>query len=118
MKLVNDEDVETMVALYCQNQNGHTESIQLFAELADVESTEDFTPLSKEHGVQDPCTEVLRVSIDRWSFVHGFDINLNAPPVFGNLNLSPHLQIHPMVIEAKADGEDGYDNNGPSDHDV
>ncbi|PPD96172.1 hypothetical protein GOBAR_DD06806 [Gossypium barbadense] len=103
MKLVNNENIETMVTLYCRNQNGHTELIQLFDELADVESTEDFTPLSKEHGVQDPCTEVSRVSVDRWSSIHEFDINLNAPPMFENLNLGPRLQIHPVVIEIDAD---------------
>ncbi|KAK5825686.1 hypothetical protein PVK06_020544 [Gossypium arboreum] len=35
-----------------------------------------------------------------------------------NLNLSPHLQIHSMVIEIDGEGDDGYDDNGSSDHEV
>ncbi|PPD84090.1 hypothetical protein GOBAR_DD18976 [Gossypium barbadense] len=107
-----------MVALYCWNQNGHTESIQLFAESVDVELVEDFTPLSEEHGVQDPCTEVLRASVDRRSTVRRFDIDLNALPTSENLNTSPHLQIHLVMIKTDTDGEDGCDNNSPSNHKV
>ncbi|PPD85670.1 hypothetical protein GOBAR_DD17393 [Gossypium barbadense] len=57
IELVDDEDVETMVALYSQNKSGHIELTQLFAELADVELTEDFTALSEEYGVQHPYGE-------------------------------------------------------------
>ncbi|PPD95923.1 hypothetical protein GOBAR_DD07041 [Gossypium barbadense] len=55
MELVNDEDVKTMIALYCWNLSCQTDLIHLFAELADMELAEDFTPLSEEHEVQDPC---------------------------------------------------------------
>ncbi|KAH1114942.1 hypothetical protein J1N35_008320 [Gossypium stocksii] len=65
MENVDDEDVETVVALYCRNRSGHTEPIQLFNELADAKLAEDFTPLSEEHEVQDPCTEVSRAFVDR-----------------------------------------------------
>ncbi|KAK5794608.1 hypothetical protein PVK06_035847 [Gossypium arboreum] len=52
MELVDDEDVETMVTLYCHsNQNA---PIHLFAELAIVESTEDPTPLGEEARPQEP----------------------------------------------------------------
>ncbi|PPR90025.1 hypothetical protein GOBAR_AA30657 [Gossypium barbadense] len=93
MELVDNEDVETMVALYCQNQSGHTELIQLFVKLADVEPAKDFTPLSEQHGVQDMCTELPK-----------------AP--------GPCLQIHLVMIEIDANSEDEYDNNGPSDCEV
>ncbi|PPR96351.1 hypothetical protein GOBAR_AA24316 [Gossypium barbadense] len=43
MQLVEDDDVETMIALYCSL--GNVEPIELFAELADVEPGEDFTDL-------------------------------------------------------------------------
>ncbi|KAH1129679.1 hypothetical protein J1N35_001057 [Gossypium stocksii] len=45
MKLVDDKDVETMIALFCGNRNNQNAPIQLFAELIGVESTEDPTPL-------------------------------------------------------------------------
>ncbi|KAH1114318.1 hypothetical protein J1N35_007696 [Gossypium stocksii] len=96
-----------MVALYCWNQSGHTESIQLFAKLVDIELVEDFTPL-----------RVPRASVDRQSTVHRFNIDLNALTTSKNLNTSPHLQIHLVMIETDADGEDGCDNNGPSNHNV
>ncbi|PPE00214.1 hypothetical protein GOBAR_DD02790 [Gossypium barbadense] len=105
-----------MVTFYYRNQSGYTKSIQLFAELANVESVEDFIPLSEEHGVQDPCTEVSRASVDRQSTIHNIDFN--APPAYENLDSSHCLQIHVMVIETHADSDNGYDNNSPSDHEV
>ncbi|KAH1098410.1 hypothetical protein J1N35_015331 [Gossypium stocksii] len=96
--------------------SGHTEPIQLFTELTDVEPNKDFTPLSEKNRVQDLCTEVSRESIDRRSSIRGFKIDLNTPPASENLNPSPRLQIHLELIETDADGEDGYDNHGPFDH--
>ncbi|KAH1073548.1 hypothetical protein J1N35_025876 [Gossypium stocksii] len=90
----------------------------LFAELADVELDEDFTPLGEEHRVQDPCTVVPRAYVDKRSTICGIDIDLNALPASENLNLSPHLQIHSVVIETNVDGDDGYDNNGLSNDKV
>ncbi|PPS17231.1 hypothetical protein GOBAR_AA03345 [Gossypium barbadense] len=107
-----------MVALYFQNRSGHTEPIQSFTELANVEPTKDFTLLSKEHGVQDLCTDVSKASMDRRSSIRGFNIDLNTPPTSENLNPSPCLQIHPELIETDADVKDGYDNHGPFDHEV
>ncbi|KAH1121818.1 hypothetical protein J1N35_004978 [Gossypium stocksii] len=78
----------------------------------------DFTPLSKEHEVQDPCIVVLRVFVDSRSTIYGIDINLNAPPAFKNLKPNPHSQIHLVVIKTDADGGDGYDNNDPFGHEV
>ncbi|PPD70904.1 hypothetical protein GOBAR_DD32213 [Gossypium barbadense] len=45
VELVDDDDLETMVALYRGNWSNQNASIQLFAELADVEPTENLTPL-------------------------------------------------------------------------
>ncbi|PPR93499.1 hypothetical protein GOBAR_AA27173 [Gossypium barbadense] len=83
-----------------------------------MEPIEDFIPLSKEDGVQHPCTEVLRVSVDRQSIVDEFDIDLNALLSSKNFKLGPCFQIHPVLIETNVDGDDGYDNNGPFDHEV
>ncbi|KAK5811240.1 hypothetical protein PVK06_026564 [Gossypium arboreum] len=103
MELEDDEDVETIVVPYCWYWSHQTDLIQLFAELADVQPAKDSTPL---------------VYIDRQSTVRGIDIDLNAPPTSENLNLGPRLQIHPVVIETNADGDDVYDNNGSSNHNV
>ncbi|KAK5786467.1 hypothetical protein PVK06_041104 [Gossypium arboreum] len=89
MELVDDEDVETMVALCYE-----------------------------ECGVQDPCIVIPIAYVDRQSIVCSIDIDLNTPPVPKNLNSSPRLQIHPVVIETHANDDDGYDNNGSSDHEV
>ncbi|KAK5836246.1 hypothetical protein PVK06_012020 [Gossypium arboreum] len=75
IELVDDDDVDTMVTLYCCDRSW------------------------------------------RWT-VCGIDIDLNAPPAYDNLNLGPRLQIHLVVIEADADGDDVYDNNGSSYHEV
>ncbi|PPR98735.1 hypothetical protein GOBAR_AA21931 [Gossypium barbadense] len=78
-----------MVALYYGNRSQENAPVQLFAKLVDVELSEDPTPLGEEHGVQDPFT-----------------------------NLSPYLQIHSMVFETDADGDDGYYNIDPFDHEI
>ncbi|PPR94198.1 hypothetical protein GOBAR_AA26469 [Gossypium barbadense] len=43
MELVDDEDVETMIALYCGNENDKNAPIHLFAELAGMEQNEYLT---------------------------------------------------------------------------
>ncbi|KAK5811673.1 hypothetical protein PVK06_027028 [Gossypium arboreum] len=63
MELVDDDDVETMVTLYCQDQSCQTYLIQLFTMLVYVEPAE-------------------------------------------------------VVIDTDADGDDVYDKNGSSNHEV
>ncbi|KAH1047208.1 hypothetical protein J1N35_037992 [Gossypium stocksii] len=118
MKLVVDEDVEIMLALYFENQSDQIASIQLFIELADLESAKDYIPLGKEHGVQDLCTVVSMAYVDSRSIVHGINIDLNAAFASKNLNSGPRLQIHLMVLNIDADSDYGYDNNNPSNHKV
>ncbi|KAH1082674.1 hypothetical protein J1N35_022435 [Gossypium stocksii] len=103
MELVDDEDAETMAALCCRTESVNIELIQLFAELVNVKPVEDITLLSEQYGVQGLCMEVLRVFFDRQSSTRGFNIDFNAPPTSENLN---------------PDGENGYDNNVRSDHEV
>ncbi|PPS07353.1 hypothetical protein GOBAR_AA13303 [Gossypium barbadense] len=113
MELLDNDDVETMAALYCLPERVNTESIQLFVELANVEPVENVTQLSQQYGVENPHIEVPRASVNRRSFVCGFDINLN---VGCSDQYSSRLQIYPVVIETNALGEDGCNNDGFSDH--
>ncbi|KAK5793275.1 hypothetical protein PVK06_034417 [Gossypium arboreum] len=73
IELVDNENVETIVALYCGNRSDQKSPIQLFFELARVEPTEDLTPLGEEHGAQeqymvapisDPCNHEVNSDID------------------------------------------------------
>ncbi|KAK5775794.1 hypothetical protein PVK06_043736 [Gossypium arboreum] len=61
MELVDDDDVETMVALYCLPAS--IEPIELFAELANVEPVQNVTPLNQQCGVEDLYTNVPKASI-------------------------------------------------------
>ncbi|PPD77020.1 hypothetical protein GOBAR_DD26048 [Gossypium barbadense] len=78
MELVDDEDVETMVSLYCGTQSNKNAPIQLFVELAGVEATEDPTPLSEKDGVEAPCMVVPVSYVDSQSTIHEINIDLNA----------------------------------------
>ncbi|PPS16090.1 hypothetical protein GOBAR_AA04468 [Gossypium barbadense] len=100
MELVNDEDVETMIAIYCRNRSNQNTSIQLFTELAGVEPTEDLTALGKEHGAQEPCKVAPILYVDSGSTIRGIDINRN---VATNIDVV---------------GDDGYDSSNPCDHEV
>ncbi|XP_017647920.1 uncharacterized protein LOC108488126 [Gossypium arboreum] len=98
MELVDDEDMETMVALYCHsNQNA---PIHLFAELAVVESTEDPTPLGEEDRPQEPCMVVPISYVGSQSTTHRIDIDLNATP------------------EIDVGDDDVYRSSDPSDYEV
>ncbi|PPS07539.1 hypothetical protein GOBAR_AA13101 [Gossypium barbadense] len=100
MELVDDEDVETMIVVYCGNQSDQNAPIQLFAELASVEPTEDLTTLDEEHGAQERCMVAPISYVDSESTVRGIDIDLNVAP----------------DIDVVAN--DGYDSSDPSDHKV
>ncbi|PPE02875.1 hypothetical protein GOBAR_DD00082 [Gossypium barbadense] len=107
MELVNDEDVETMVALYCRTRSNQNALIQLFAELAGVEPIKDPTPLGEEDGAQEPC---MVVSISSDHFDHEVDSDPDVDEVLddnddegvnedGNVNMSSvGSQIHRIVI--------------------
>ncbi|KAK5802662.1 hypothetical protein PVK06_030275 [Gossypium arboreum] len=97
MELVDDEDVEIMLMW---------------------SPAENLTPFGEEHEVQDLCIVVPRAFVDRRLTIRRIHINPNAPPSSENLNPGPHLQIHLVVIETDVDGDDGYDNNDPSNHEV
>ncbi|PPR87657.1 hypothetical protein GOBAR_AA33034 [Gossypium barbadense] len=100
MEVVDDEDVETMVALYCGTRSNQNAPIQLFAELAGIEATEDPTSLGEEDRAQEPCMVVPISYVDSQSTIHGIDIDLNATP------------------ETDVVGDDVYHSSDPSDHEV
>ncbi|PPD95937.1 hypothetical protein GOBAR_DD07055 [Gossypium barbadense] len=100
MELVDDEDVETMVALYCGTQSNKNAPIQLFTELADVEATEDPTPLGEEDGIEAPCMVVPVSYVDSQATIHGINIDLNA------------------ATETDVVGDDVYYSSDPVDYEV
>ncbi|PPS11757.1 hypothetical protein GOBAR_AA08902 [Gossypium barbadense] len=55
MELVDDEDVEKMIDLYCGNGSDKNALIHLFAELAGMEQNNDLNAYDEEHGAQEPC---------------------------------------------------------------
>ncbi|KAH1065679.1 hypothetical protein J1N35_030666 [Gossypium stocksii] len=111
MELVDDKDVETMVALYCHsNQNA---PIYLFAELAVVESTEDPTPLGEEDGPQEPCMVVPISYVGSQSTTYRIDIDLNATletDVCVDIDSDPDVEDVPDDIDDEGVNEDGNIN--------
>ncbi|KAH1106750.1 hypothetical protein J1N35_010518 [Gossypium stocksii] len=93
IELVDDEDMETMIALYCGNGSDKNAPIHLFAELAGMEENEDFTAYGEEHRAQEPCMVAPISYIDSESTIRGIDIDLNITP---DMNVV---------------GDDGYDNS-------
>ncbi|PPD69586.1 hypothetical protein GOBAR_DD33527 [Gossypium barbadense] len=100
MELVDDEDVEAMIVLYCGNRSDQNAPIQFFAELAGVEPTEDLIASGEEHGVEEPCMVAPILYVDSESTIRGIDIDLNVAP------------------DIDVVGDDGYDSSDPYDQKV
>ncbi|PPD87902.1 hypothetical protein GOBAR_DD15174 [Gossypium barbadense] len=100
MELVDDEDVETMMALYCGNRSDQNVPIQLFAKLAGVEPIEDLTALGEQHGTQELCMAASKSYVDSQSTIRRINIDLNVAP----------------DIDLVCDN--GYDSSDPCDHKV
>ncbi|KAH1129201.1 hypothetical protein J1N35_000579 [Gossypium stocksii] len=100
IKIVDDENLDTMVSFYCGNRSNQNAPIQLFTELTGVEPTEDLTLLGEEHGAQEPCMVVLISYVDSQLIVRRVDIDLKVAP-------------NTDVV-----GDDGYDSSDPCDHEV
>ncbi|KAH1113919.1 hypothetical protein J1N35_007297 [Gossypium stocksii] len=100
MELVDDEDVETMIALYCGNGSDKNAIIHLFAELAGMEQNEDINAYSEEHGAQEPCMVTPISYVDSESTIREININLN---------ITPDIDVV---------GDDGYDSNDHCDQEV
>ncbi|PPD76338.1 hypothetical protein GOBAR_DD26733 [Gossypium barbadense] len=80
MEVVDDEDVETMVALYCGNGSDKNALIHLFAELVGMEQNEDVNASDEEHGAQEPWMVALISYVDSESTMGGIGIDLNITP--------------------------------------
>ncbi|PPS19281.1 hypothetical protein GOBAR_AA01298 [Gossypium barbadense] len=100
MELVGDEDVETIIALYCRNESDKNAPIHLFVELAGMEQNEDLTVYGEEYGAQEPCMVAPISFVDSESTIGGIDIDFNVTP---NIDVV---------------GDDGYDSNDPCDQEV
>ncbi|PPR87825.1 hypothetical protein GOBAR_AA32867 [Gossypium barbadense] len=100
MELVDDEDVETMIALYSGNGSDKNSPIHLFAELAGIEQNEDLTAYGEEHATEEPCVVAPISYVDSESTIRGIDIDLNVTP------------------DIDVVGDDGCDNSDHCDEEV
>ncbi|PPD74950.1 hypothetical protein GOBAR_DD28125 [Gossypium barbadense] len=80
MELVDDEDVETMVALYCGNGRDKNTPIHLFAELVGMQQNEDVNASGEEHGAQEPWMVAPISYVDSETIMGGIGIDLNITP--------------------------------------
>ncbi|PPD88842.1 hypothetical protein GOBAR_DD14248 [Gossypium barbadense] len=109
MELVDNEDMETMVALYCGTRSNQNAPIQLFIELAGVEATEDPTPLGEEDGVQTPCMVIPVSYVDSQSTIHGIDIYLNAAPETNVIGDDVYYSSDPVDYEVDSESDPDVD---------
>ncbi|PPD88531.1 hypothetical protein GOBAR_DD14513 [Gossypium barbadense] len=109
MELVDDEDVETMVALYCETTSNKNAPIQLFAELASVEATEDPTLLGEEDRVEAPFeTDVVGDDVYYSSDHVDYEVDSESDPDADEIrrivihnNLGAHMsRIDPDAAQA------------------
>ncbi|PPD68908.1 hypothetical protein GOBAR_DD34216 [Gossypium barbadense] len=77
MELLDDEDMETMVTLYCGNGSDKNAPIHLFAELAGMEQNEYVNAYGEEHGAQEPWMVALISYVHSESTIGGISIDLN-----------------------------------------
>ncbi|PPS19793.1 hypothetical protein GOBAR_AA00788 [Gossypium barbadense] len=89
-----------MVTLYCGTRSNQNVPIELFAELAGVEPTEDPTPLGEEHGAQKPCMVVPISYVDSQLTIREINIDFNVAP------------------ENDVVGHDVYHSSDPFNHEV
>ncbi|PPS12401.1 hypothetical protein GOBAR_AA08236 [Gossypium barbadense] len=100
MKLVDDEDVETMITLYCGNWSNKNEPIHLFVELAGMEQNKDLTAYGEEHGAQESCMVAPISYVNSDSTIRGIYIDFNVTP------------------DIDVVGDDGYDSSDSCDQEV
>ncbi|PPD92420.1 hypothetical protein GOBAR_DD10664 [Gossypium barbadense] len=80
MEVVDDEDVETMVDLYCGNESEKNAPIHLFAELVGMEQNEDVNASDEEDGAEEPWMVAPISYVDSESTMGGIGIDLNITP--------------------------------------
>ncbi|PPE00871.1 hypothetical protein GOBAR_DD02099 [Gossypium barbadense] len=80
MELVDDEDMETMVDLYCGNGSEKNAPIHLFAELVSIEQNADVNASDEEDGAEEPRMVAPISYVDSESTMGGIGIDLNITP--------------------------------------
>ncbi|PPD77201.1 hypothetical protein GOBAR_DD25866 [Gossypium barbadense] len=104
MELADDEDVETMVDLYCGNGIEKNAPIHLFVELVGMEQNEDVNASDEEDGAEEPWMVAPISYVDSESTMGGVDVNndegINASSVGEQMqrivihnNLGPHMSL-------------------------
>ncbi|PPS11873.1 hypothetical protein GOBAR_AA08778 [Gossypium barbadense] len=124
MELVDDEDMETMIALYCGNGSDKNLPIHLFAELAGMEQNEDLTAYGEEYEAQGTCmvapisSDLCDQEVDSDSDPEVDDVpddiddkdvnddgNINASSVWNQMRhivIHNNLQPHMLLIDPDA----------------
>ncbi|PPD69220.1 hypothetical protein GOBAR_DD33902 [Gossypium barbadense] len=109
MEVVDDEGVETMIALYCGNGSDKNAPIHLFAELAGMEQNEDVNASDEEHRAQEPWMVAPISYVDSESTMGGIGIDLN---------ITPDIDVVPGEEEGGSNHWDEYvDSDGDPDVD-
>ncbi|PPD94292.1 hypothetical protein GOBAR_DD08664 [Gossypium barbadense] len=80
MELVDDEDVETMIDLYCGNGSEKNAPIHLFAELVGMKQNEDVNAFDEEDRAEEPWMVAPISYVDSESTMGGIGIDLNITP--------------------------------------
>ncbi|PPD88729.1 hypothetical protein GOBAR_DD14325 [Gossypium barbadense] len=102
IELVDNEDMETIIALYCGNGSDKNAPIHLFAELTGMEQNEDVNAYGEEHGAQEPCMVAPILYVDSESTIGGIGIDLNITPdidVVGDDGYDVHVAEFPEYPE-------------------
>ncbi|PPD91056.1 hypothetical protein GOBAR_DD12007 [Gossypium barbadense] len=107
MELVDDEDMETMIAIYCGNQTS-------------VEPTKDLTALGKEHGAQEPCMVAPISLVNSESTIRRIDIDLNVAPDIDVIGDDGYDSSDPYDHEVDSDSDSDVDEvpDNTKDEDV
>ncbi|PPD78788.1 hypothetical protein GOBAR_DD24289 [Gossypium barbadense] len=100
IELVDDKDVESMIALYCGNESDKNAPIHIFAELTGMEQNEDVNAYGEEHGAQESCMVASISYVDSELTIGGIGIDLN---------ITPDIDVV---------GDDGYDGSNHYDQEV
>ncbi|PPR95558.1 hypothetical protein GOBAR_AA25115 [Gossypium barbadense] len=100
MELLDNEDVDKIIALYCGNESEKNVLIHLFAELAGMKQNDDLNAYDEEHRAQESCMVAPISYVDSESIICGIDIDFN------------------VTSDIDVVGDDGYDSNNPYDQKV
>ncbi|PPR99855.1 hypothetical protein GOBAR_AA20811 [Gossypium barbadense] len=96
MELVDDEDLETMIALCCGNRTG-------------VEPNEDLTIYGEELGAQKLCMVAPISYVDSESTIRGINIDLNVAPNIDVIGDDGYESSYPCDQEVDSDSDPDVD---------